>query len=68
MPQDEQSIPNVWICLQKLRGYVDGTYNDKEDVYLCLDVMEKMFKEIDLELELPAGVGQERRCPNGHPK
>jgi hypothetical protein len=37
-------IPNVWICLQKIRAFLDGDYPDKDDVYLCLDAMERMFE------------------------
>ena len=60
MTNDEPMVPNVWICLQKIRGFLDGIYEDKDDVYLCIDTMEKMFKEIKIDLK-----HEGRLCRNG---
>lgn len=60
MANDERMVPNVWICLQKIRGFLDGIYLDKDDVYLCINTMEKMFKEIRIDLKHEA-----RLCRNG---
>ncbi len=51
MKDNDPAIPNVWICLQKIRGFLDGVYDDKKDVYECLDAMEHMFKELKLNLK-----------------
>jgi hypothetical protein len=60
MTNDDRMVPNVWICLQKIKGYVNGDYDDKEAVDLCIDTMEKMFKEIKIDLK-----HEGRLCRNG---
>jgi hypothetical protein len=45
MKHKEPVVPNVWICLQKIKKYVQGTYKNKRDVLLCIDTMEKMFEK-----------------------
>lgn len=52
-------VPNVWICLGKIEGYLNGDNTDKEDVLACIETMKKMFGQ---------QVPRERGCPNGWPK
>jgi hypothetical protein len=60
MADNDRMVPNVWICLQKIRGFLDGVYKDKDDVYVCIDTMEKMFKHLEINLE-----HEGRLCRNG---
>lgn len=53
-------VPNVWICLQKIKGYLDGEYDELEDVKCCIDSLERMFKYVKINLNQ-----QGRLCPNG---
>ena len=53
-------VPNVWICLKKIRAYIEGLgRDDASDVLECITTMEKMFKD------QPIGSSA---CTNGWPR
>ena len=60
MTCDEKKVPKVWICLRKIRAYVDGVYQDKKDVYCCIDTLERLFEDVPVKVE-----AQAKMCRNG---
>ena len=60
--KNDPLIPRVWICLQKIRAFLDGDYKDRDDVYVCLDTLDKMFEYIEMDFTEP----EEGLCKSGH--
>jgi hypothetical protein len=66
MADNGPMVPNVWICLQKIKGYLDGDYTDEADVRTCITTLEKMFEY--LKINVKAEGLEFRICRNGWPR
>ena len=60
--ENDPLIPRVWVCLQKIRAFLNGDYKDREDVDLCLDTLAQMFEFIEMDFTLE----EEGLCKSGH--
>ncbi len=57
MSCENRPAPNVWICLNKIRAYINEEYTDRADVLCCLESLERMFAYVPK--------GQSEGCSNG---